>query len=97
MKQSYEVYKIGSKVYAVSDYLADSKSTNHFAIYPAIIKDANISKKKGSSDEIEIDYWLETPSGEDWGTEVNEKFVSDSFEELTKVLKEIWDNDKEYQ
>ena len=89
MKTKYEVYKIGSKVYAIADYYKDGKPTNYIAIFEASIIGIQIDYKKETI-KTEISYWLSTPDGEEWGDSVKEDYVSDKFDELTNKMKKIW-------
>jgi hypothetical protein len=90
MKINYEVYEVGSSVWAISRYNDNKgKETDHCAIYQAKVKTVYIQMDK-KTNSIEIEYWLETPSGEEWGCEVNSKYVSDSFEELVETMKTEW-------
>ena len=90
MKTNYEAYGIGSNVWAISRYSdKDGKPTDHCAIYQAKVKTAYIQMNH-KTNSLEIEYWLETPSGEEWGCEVSSEDVSDSFEELVERMKTEW-------
>ena len=89
MKEKYEAYKLGSKVYALSLYHADGKATDHCAIYPAVVKDVTFAIE---GINIKIAYWLTTPEGKEWGDSNESEYVSDNFDELVDKMKKIWNN-----
>lgn len=89
MKVKYEGYKIGSDVWAISEYLNDGKSTNHVGIFPAKVKTVYFNYNK-KTNGVKVEYWLNTPDGKEWGCEVSEEHVSDDFNELVEKMKKIW-------
>lgn len=89
MKKKYEVYSIGTKVWAISCWYSDNKETDHCAIYEAVISEIIIRYDNKNNSEI-IEYWLKTPDGKTWGQEISEKYVSTSFNDLVNMMKEIW-------
>lgn len=89
MKTKYEVYEIGSQVWALSRYRATSGDTDHCAVYPAIVHGITIDQDD-KTNGISVEYWVKTPKGDDWGDSVEAEWVSDSFEELVTKLKEEW-------
>lgn len=92
MKTIIEIYKPGVRVYVI-DKMHDSegKETNYFMIVPAIVDDVTVSK------DDTIEYWLKTPSGDEWGDCVSEKDVDDDFSVLAEKCKIIWENDSIYK
>jgi hypothetical protein len=88
-KTSYSVYSIGSPVYGISRHYKDHKPTDQVAIYEAIVDGASIDYDKNTNTN-KITYMLKTPNGEEWGDSVDEKEVSDDFDELTHRIKEEW-------
>lgn len=94
-KKAYYVYPIGEKVFAISTYTPNGKDCGHYAIIPAIVKSVTISINK--SNEEEIDYWLSTPSGAEWGDVVLSTEVSTSFEELIQLVKKRWEQLEMYK
>lgn len=90
MKKQYDLYEVGSDVWGISRYNdSDGNPTDHCAIYQAKVVTAYVQMDK-KKNRIEVEYWLSTPSGEEWGTEVKEEDVSDSFEELVGRMKKEW-------
>lgn len=90
MKANYETYAVDSKVYAINRmHDKNGKPTNFLTIYEAIVSTAYISKEE-KTNSIEVQYWLKTPKGEDWGDTVDAIDVSDDFDELVKRIKPIW-------
>jgi hypothetical protein len=90
MKTKYEAYKVGSEVWAISRYSdKDGNPTDHCAIYQARVQTVYIQLDE-KTNSIETEYWLETPSGDDWGCEVKGSEVSDSFDELVTKLRSEW-------
>lgn len=90
-KTKYEVYEIGSKVWAISQFYKDGKPSEYLAIFPAIIKDATIEAGK-LPNTISVSYWLSTLEGKEWGDSVDEIDVSDDFYVLVDKAKKIWEN-----
>ena len=88
-KQSYEVYKIGSNVYAIARYYKDGKPTNYISIFEAIVLDATIGYSK-KTNTLEVSYMLTTPNGQEWGDVVDEADISDSFDALVERIKPVW-------
>lgn len=88
-KESVEIYPSGTRAYAITRYFIDGKESNYLMIAPVIIVDAMISKN-------DIDYFVTTPSGEDWNDGVPSKDIDIDFYKLAKKCKVIWKNDKEY-
>lgn len=81
-------HNINDKVYAISEWYADGKPSGHYAIVKAIVESFNITV---SEDETITNYWLTTPSGEQWGDCVNEKEVFETFEDACKWAREQWE------
>jgi len=90
MKVQYEVYKVNSKVWAISEYLKKEGSTHHYAIFPCIVSGVFISTNKETGQET-IEYDMKTPKGDIWGDSVNSDVVSDNFQVLVEKLKLIWE------
>ena len=88
-KESVEIYPSGTRAYAITRYFIDGKESNYLMIAPVIIVDAMISKSG-------IDYFVTTPSGEDWNGGIPSKDIDIDFYKLAKKCKTIWKNDKEY-
>jgi hypothetical protein len=89
MKAKYEVYEIGSSVWGISRYWSDGKQTDHCSIYQAKVKAAYLQTNT-KTNSVDVEYWLETPDGQEWGCEVSADCVSDSFEELVLRMKLEW-------
>lgn len=90
MKAKYEYYPIGSDVYVICEHFKNNKPTPYVAIFNARVKSINIERSKKTG-EIEIHYWVETPSGEEWGSDVHETLVSSNFNKLVERMKPIWE------
>lgn len=89
-KTKYEVYEIGSQVWAISYYYKDGDPSEYLAIFPAIIKDATIEKGTLLNSSIKVSYWLTTLEGKEWGDSTHEDDVSDDFCVLIEKAKKIW-------
>lgn len=90
MKTKYEAYAIGTEVFAIAEHYNDNKPTPYVAIFKAKIKTVYIERDEKTGD-IQIDYWLNTPDGEEWGAEVSEDKVSTDINELIEYMKPIWE------
>jgi len=90
MKTKYETYTIGAEVWAIAEHHKDDKPTPYVAIFKAKVRTVYIDRDKKTGD-IEIDYWLSTPDGEEWGAEVSEDKVSTDINELIERMKPIWE------
>ena len=89
MITSYEVYKIGSKVYGISKWYHEGKETDHLAVYDARVKGVCLEYEE-ETNQVVASYQLTTPSGNEWGDFVPQDQVSDSFEDLIEKVKLEW-------
>ncbi len=90
MKTQYEVYEIGTEVWAIAEHYKDGKPTPYVAIFKAKVRTVYIERDKKTGD-IRVDYWLSTPDGESWASEVSEDKVSTDMNELVERMKPIWE------
>ncbi len=90
MKTQYEAYAIGTEVWAIAEDYKDGKPTPYVAIFRAKVRTVYIERDKKTGD-IQIDYWLSTPNGDEWGTEVSEDKVSTNINDLVERMKPIWE------
>lgn len=77
-----------TKVYAISRW-HDNGPTDHLAIYQAVVDYYTYSTETG------VSYELRSPSGVPWGCEVEARYVSDDFNALMEMAKELWSNNNE--
>jgi hypothetical protein len=91
-KEQYTIfaYKPGTDVYAISFWCDSGAASDHLAIYKA-----RVTSWYYNTDESDVRYWLETPSGKVWGDSVEGEYVSENFEELLTYAKELWKNEEE--
>lgn len=85
---TFQAYPVGSKVYAISRW-HDNGPTDHLAIYQAIVDYYTYSTETG------VSYELLSPSGTPWGCEVEAQYVSNNFNALLDVAKDLWSNNNE--
>jgi hypothetical protein len=90
MKTKYEVYEIGTEVWAIAEHCKDGKPTPYVAIFRAKVRTVYIERNKKTGD-IQIDYWLSTPDGEEWGDDVSGDKVSTDINDLIERMKPIWE------
>lgn len=90
MKTKYEAYQLGTEVWAIAEYYTDNKPTPYVAIFKAKVKSIYIELDK-TTGGTNIDYWLETPEGEEWGAEVSGDKVSTNINDLIEIMKPIWE------
>ncbi len=88
LKVIFEAYPANSKVYAISRW-HDDGPTDHVAIYQAVVDYYSYNTATG------VTYYLISPSGLAWGDEVEAKYVSNDFDHLIGVAKELWSNNNE--
>ena len=79
-----------TKVYAISRW-HDNGPTDHLAIYQAVVDYYTYSTETG------VSYELRSPSGVPWGCDVQAKYVSDDFDALMEMAKELWSNNNEHE
>lgn len=79
-----------TKVFGLSRYHSNGKVTDHIAIYPAKVQSVTLSVNKKTG-ENEIDYWLMTPEGDDWGDSVSADNVALTREKLLDKIIPEWD------
>ncbi len=85
-----DAYEIGTPVYVATNNWIDQKPTNYYVFTDAVIDSMIISEKNR---KIKIEYWLKTPSGEEWGDTVDSYFVDTNLTRLVyKLKKKIWDH-----
>jgi len=90
MKTKYEAYAIGTEVWAIAEYRKDSKPTPYVAIFRAKIRTVYIERNKKTGD-IQVDYWLSTPDGAEWGDDVSCDKISTDINDLIERMKPIWE------
>lgn len=79
-----------TEVFGLSRYRNKNGDTDHVAIYPAKVESVTISINKKTGED-EITYWLMTPEGKVWGSDVSSKDVALTREELLKKIIPEWD------
>jgi hypothetical protein len=85
----FEAYPKGTRVYAISRWHFEGAPTDHLAIYEAVV-DCFTYESDGL-----INYYLDSPRGFAWGSEVESKYVSTNFNDLLDIAKELWSNNNE--
>lgn len=89
-KEKIELLVPGTKVFAISRYNnREGKETCYVSIFEAIVKTAYVDYNKNTY-QREIDYWLSTPDGKEWGSEISGEEVSEDFNELVEKMKQEW-------
>ena len=88
VKVTFNAFPPGSKVYAISRW-HDNGPTDHIAIYQAVVDYYTYSTESG------VSYELRSPSGTPWGCEVEARYVSEDFNALMEMAKELWSNNNE--
>ena len=89
MKKTYKVYKPGTKVYAIAKVTLKEKETDYCSIYEAKVDSIFINYNSKTNSE-EIEYWVHTPDGKEWGDSVPESDVHIDFNILANRMKKIW-------
>lgn len=85
----YNGYPIGTEVYAIADWFKDNKPTGYIGIFKAIVDGIYF-------DATKCEYYLKTPSGEDWGDVVDSAKVNTDEIYLLRYMRDIWDKDGDY-